>query len=324
MKTPIRALYLPDWLEAPAYQYLATLPLTGINRYYLAFALPNASGELQPPHISPALAQFLTSQAPSAEIWISVGGWGATEAEHQAIVGWFAAMAAAPAELAAALERVAEAVEVQHQVRVAGIDLDWEYPLAPQKGQFTALLARCRAQLGPKRQLSIAVPAEALAGYDLGPGGIAAQVDALNVMTYDRTGSWSRRADHHAPGTWTLERAQWWSQHTSSDRVIMGFPAYGDVFPGAKRAGARVSAPAYPVSFKELAETMPLATATDDQTALASSLVTEAGWVTFQSPAMVATTIRKLEAAGVTHRFMWAANGLTPELLRAFVEPHNG
>lgn len=87
-----------------------------------------------------------------------------------------------------------------------GIDLDWEFPKAADKQNFTALLADFRAALdaegqknGKKYLLTIAAPAgpDNIANIDL--GAIHAYLDWINVMTYDFHGTWESTANFHAP-----------------------------------------------------------------------------------------------------------------------------
>ena len=83
-----------------------------------------------------------------------------------------------------------------------GIDVDWEYPHAPDAANFLALLTELRRQMDlirPGLKLSVAVgPSPRMyAGSDF--AAIAAQVDEVGLMTYDFAGPWMQTTGFIAP-----------------------------------------------------------------------------------------------------------------------------
>lgn len=138
-------------------------------------------------------------------------------------------------------------------------------------------------------------------------------IDVWNVMTYDRVGSWSKKSGNHAPGSWTLACAEAWIRRVGAERVSIGFPAYGYLFPGTTAAGQQLTGEARPVMVSQL----DLARVVDSPERLASGLITDDGWVTFQSPAMILEVRRRLAAMGVDKTFTWSAEGLDEEYLEA-------
>ncbi|KAJ1562197.1 hypothetical protein HK405_014805 [Cladochytrium tenue] len=96
-----------------------------------------------------------------------------------------------------------------------GVDIDYEYPGGgglPSNSQdasdavnFALFLQELRAELGPSRLLSIAVPADPrsfLFASDMSAAEISASLAAsasyIQVMAYDLAGPWSPYTDHHA------------------------------------------------------------------------------------------------------------------------------
>src|SRR5581483_783437 len=78
-----------------------------------------------------------------------------------------------------------------------GIDVDWEFPVAADKQNFTALLKEFRSQLdalGAKNSkhylLTIAAPAGQQNFSNMDLAKVAAQLDYLNLETYDYHGTW--------------------------------------------------------------------------------------------------------------------------------------
>ena len=83
-----------------------------------------------------------------------------------------------------------------------GFDIDWEYPLASDTANFTALLAEFRRQLDAVRPgLSLTIAASADSGnyQNLNLGVIPAYLDFVGVMTYDYNGPWNNFTGFGAP-----------------------------------------------------------------------------------------------------------------------------
>jgi chitinase len=97
-------------------------------------------------------------------------------------------------------------VQFMKQNGFDGIDIDWEYPTAGQKQDFTALLAELRRQLdaqgaadGQDYLLTIAAPAGPHNYANLELNLIPALLDWINLMAYDFTVASSKRTDFVAP-----------------------------------------------------------------------------------------------------------------------------
>lgn len=95
-----------------------------------------------------------------------------------------------------------------------GVDIDWEYPAAEERGgkhsdtaNFVELVKEMRAAFGPAIGISITIPAGAcefllvrikasadgtdyMKGFDL--QGMQPYVDMINIMSYDMRGPWEK------------------------------------------------------------------------------------------------------------------------------------
>lgn len=147
----------------------------------------------------------LKRKHPRLQTLIAVGGWEWS--------GGFSDAALTPASRA---KFAASGVDFVRRHGFDGIDIDWEFPVSggmpanvkrPEDRQnFTLLLQALREQLdaagredGRRYLLTAAVGSTAsfLANTEI--VAVATTLDWLNVMTYDMSGPWSKRAGHVAP-----------------------------------------------------------------------------------------------------------------------------
>jgi chitinase len=201
----------------------------------------------------------LRAAHPHLRTLISVGGWGGSEGLSDA-----ASTADRRRAFAASCARFVETHGFD------GLDLDWEFPVSggtasarpADRENFPRLLAALRSALDELAArtghapylLTIATPAMAAThpGFDL--PALAAQVDWINVMTYDFTGPWDTRTGHnaplHAPGDAPAEAsaanpsanvAAALDEHraagVAAERLVMGVPFYGRSFAGVPGGG---------------------------------------------------------------------------------------
>ena len=150
-----------------------------------------------------------------------------------------------------------------------GFDLDWEYPAQrdgnpiTDKINFVLLLKELKTALGLAGYLlSIAAAspaASAYSSYDI--PNVAANVDFVNLMTYDLHGSWDQKTGIHAalyahPTETTSYQRQlnvdscvqyWLTQGTPREKLIVGIPMYGRTMtlsnPTQNGIGASISGP---------------------------------------------------------------------------------
>ncbi|KKZ62236.1 chitinase [[Emmonsia] crescens] len=129
----------------------------------------------------------LKKKKPSLKCFISVGGWDAGGKV-------FSDMAKSDGSRKAFIDSV---IGFMKKYNFDGIDIDWEYPVADDRGgakedfkNYVQLLKELRAAVGDKYGITVALPASYwyLRGFDL--KGMTKYVDWFNVMTYDIHGIW--------------------------------------------------------------------------------------------------------------------------------------
>ncbi|OAX79842.1 hypothetical protein ACJ72_05835 [Emergomyces africanus] len=129
----------------------------------------------------------LKMKKPSLKSFISIGGWDAGGKVYSDMAKSDNSRKAFIASVIGFLEKYG----------FDGVDIDWEYPVADDRGgakedfkTYVQLLKELRAALGEKYGLTVALPASYwyLRGYDL--KGMVEYIDWFNVMAYDIHGTW--------------------------------------------------------------------------------------------------------------------------------------
>jgi len=148
---------------------------------------------------------LLKRKNPHLKTLISVGGW-----------SWSARFSDTALTPDSRRRFASSCVAFIKRYRFDGVDIDWEFPVAggkpgnkqrpEDKRNLTLLLAELRRQLhaqGKKDKrdylLTIAVTAAPGKIRNLEVEAIARQLDWINVMTYDFSGSWSPRTGFNSP-----------------------------------------------------------------------------------------------------------------------------
>ncbi len=128
-----------------------------------------------------------------------------------------------------------------------GIDVNWEFPAAADKQNFTALLTEFRTQLNALRKtnhknylLTIAAPAGSQNYSNMQLRAVAQQLDFLNMETYDYHGTWETTTNHAAPlfesprdpargQGLNIEAtiAAYLKAGVPAKKMLLGIPAYG-------------------------------------------------------------------------------------------------
>lgn len=177
---------------------------------------------------------------PHLKTLLSVGGW----THNDPPLEWIFSAMAQSAETRASFVRQAIAFVRTHGFD--GIDLDWEYPGAPERGgrpedrdNFSALLREFRAEIAREARdsgrdellLTIAAPAgsESLRHYDL--AAIHPSLDWINVMTYDYNGEWSAATGANAPLAGDGENVTrtidlYLDAGVPAHKLVLGMPTY--------------------------------------------------------------------------------------------------
>ncbi|QJC52690.1 carbohydrate-binding protein [Paenibacillus albicereus] len=176
----ITGAYVADW----HFPNVSTVPAQKLTHVFYAFADAVNNGVSGGDASKLAQLTTLRSKNPNLKVLVSVGGWDRSQG--------FASAASTDANRTAFANSALSYIRAN---KLDGIDIDWEYPTASDKQNYTLFIQKLRSVLDAgsaadgrganKYQLTAAVGAS---DYGLGNIDIAAvhpSFDFLNVMTYD-------------------------------------------------------------------------------------------------------------------------------------------
>ncbi|XP_063604125.1 endochitinase-like [Penaeus indicus] len=207
----------------------------------------------------------LKDRYPGVKVLIAIGGWGEG--------GWkYSHMASQPDRRAIFINSV---ISFMKTYGFDGLDMDWEYPGAPERGgmvadkeNFRLLMEELRQAFdaeNPAWDLSIAVPIyrnKLEDGYDV--PALCSVVNAVNLMAYDLRAHWDGFADVHSLlyrrphldfGEYRERNANngvllWEEFGCPRNKLVLGTAFYGRTFtlrdPTNTALHASVSAAGYP------------------------------------------------------------------------------
>jgi chitinase len=97
--------------------------------------------------------------------------------------------------------------DLVRQYKLDGIDIDWEYPAAGDKNNYTLLMQQLRDSLDAYGLVNNGRTYLLTGAYPAGPANIANYdwanlvpiIDMFNLMAYDFFGQWDANANHNAP-----------------------------------------------------------------------------------------------------------------------------
>lgn len=246
-----------------------SIPVSAYTHLNYAFAFVNPSSFEVAPMSNDDLNLYkrftgLKDSNPGLETWISIGGWSMNDLD-QPTKTTFSDLAGS----SAAQDRfIKSLLSFMSTYGFDGVDMDWEYPVAPERSgkdidtaNFNTLLAKLKSALGSdghKRGLSITIPSSYWYMQHFDIVEIAKYIDFFNVMTYDIHGTWDSTiktlgpiVNSHTNLTEidsTLELL--WRNNIEPDMVNLGLGFYGRSFtlsdPNCKTAGCRFSGGAKP------------------------------------------------------------------------------
>lgn len=182
----------------------------------------------------------LKSKKSSLETWISVGGWSFTDPGPTQTA--FSEMTSTSGNRQKFIKGL---IKFMDTYGFDGVDLDWEYPGADDRGgksqdtaNYVSLAAELRAAFGTKYGISMTLPTSYwyLQHFDL--LGIQKSVDWFNLMAYDLHGIWDAQSKfvgpYIAPHTNVTEidlgLDLLWRSGVDPAKVVMGQGWYGRSF----------------------------------------------------------------------------------------------
>lgn len=174
----------------------------------------------------------LKSKRSGLQTWISVGGWSFTDPgpTQQA----FSIMTSSQGNRARFISGLMQFINTYG---FDGVDLDWEYPGADDRGgvaadtaNYVSFAQELRATFGSKYGISMTLPTSYwyLQHFDL--SGIQQHIDWFNLMAYDLQGVWAAQSKfvgpYIAPHTNITEidlgMDLLWRASVTPDKVVLG------------------------------------------------------------------------------------------------------
>ncbi|KAL5330730.1 hypothetical protein ACEPPN_000250 [Leptodophora sp. 'Broadleaf-Isolate-01'] len=320
------------------------LPLTELTHLNYAFA-----------YIDPATYQLVTMDPDTPEslfqltadtkqynanlkVWISVGGWTFSD-NDTATQPLFGEIAASATNRQTFADNV---VLFLNRYGFDGIDLDWEYPGAPDRGGNTAdtdnyvsLLQTLRSTFDASpRQLGISFTTPSsywyLRWFDL--PNMLKYADWTNLMSYDLHGTWDRNnpigsivQGHTNLTEIKLAVELFWRVGIQPSQISMGYGFYGRSFqladpscstPGCQFIGGATAGPCsatsgilYYYEIMAILDQVPGLTPVHDETAAVKYLVFGTDqWVSYDDATTFKQKIDWANSVGIGGSLVWAAD----------------
>ncbi|TKA57783.1 hypothetical protein B0A53_00932 [Rhodotorula sp. CCFEE 5036] len=251
---PILGQYWPAYKSAT--QSVSQVPWSYSSKngiaYYFVTVTTQTGFSLPPDQPESDVQAFVTeAKAHGVRPVFSVGGWSGSI--------YFSDL------VATAAERVTFARQLKafmDKYGFVGVDLDWEYPNGEGLGcnkrrpddstNLLAFLKVLRAEIGRDKLITAAVPASGFRGPDgkalRSFAAFANEMDYINLMTYDMSGSWSATTGPHSPlrkcrsdsSAWTAVKL-WTSRGFPASKILLGIPSYAVSFTTRESKLATVS-----------------------------------------------------------------------------------
>jgi GH18 family chitinase len=219
------------------------LNVTGFTHIDFAFMLfdPNtfaiAPGDANDTELIARFTDLKTAN-PGLQTWVSIGGWNFNEPGPTATA--FSDMVSCQENRT---KFINELTHFMDTYAFDGLDLDWEYPSASDRGgrpadrdNYVLLTKDLRAAFGTKYGLSVTLPASFYYMQNFDVSGMASHVDFFNIMTYDLHGVWDKGLEGVGirPHTNLTEIDAGldllWRADVAPEKVNMGMAWYGRTY----------------------------------------------------------------------------------------------
>ncbi|KAL8697313.1 MAG: hypothetical protein Q9224_002379, partial [Gallowayella concinna] len=215
-------------------------PLTHVNVAFVnfdsSFQMIDTDGDLI------SRVTFLKSRYQGLKVAVAIGGWAFNDPPTQTL---FSDMASTVPNRDTFIKSL---VSFMQKYGLDGVDIDWEYPAAPDRGglpkdtdNFVLLMSDIRDAFNvanPAWEATLTVPTSYwyLRGFDVTR--LAEYVDWFNVMSYDLHGMWDQHNRFTGPylqGHTNISEIEQgldllWRNGITPNQVVFGFAFYGRSF----------------------------------------------------------------------------------------------
>ncbi|PLB55790.1 putative class V chitinase [Aspergillus steynii IBT 23096] len=224
------------------------IPLVGLTHLNFAFTFFDPSTFELSPMTSAAAELYqsftgLKKKRPGLETWISLGGWSFNDETN------IPNTRTAFSDMTSTSANRRKFIEALHNFMQSygfdGIDIDWEYPAADDRGgsgadtgNFVKLVDEMRASWGTSYGISVTLPSSYwyLRGFDI--AAMEKHLDWFNVMSYDIHGVWDSKNQYTGPyirpHTNLTEIKEgldlMWMAGVDPSKVVLGLGWYGRSF----------------------------------------------------------------------------------------------
>ncbi|TEY30754.1 hypothetical protein BOTCAL_0847g00030 [Botryotinia calthae] len=219
------------------------LNLNGFTHINFAFAFFDPSSFAMAPmdaKTGALYSRFTALKSKGVKTWISVGGWSFTDPGPTRSA--FSSMTSTSGNRASFISQLKQFMDTYG---FDGVDLDWEYPQADDRGgqsgdtaNYVSLVKEMRAFFGSKYGITVTLPTSFwyLQHFDL--PGMQSSIDWFNLMSYDLHGVWDAEsrfvgpylAPHTNISEIDLGLDLLWRAGVTPDKVTLGQGWYGRSF----------------------------------------------------------------------------------------------
>ncbi|KAL2757510.1 glycoside hydrolase family 18 protein [Sodiomyces alcalophilus JCM 7366] len=278
----------------------------------------------------------LKQEAPGLKVWIALGGWthNDNDTDTQPVFGDLSSSSTKRARF------IDKLVRFMLEWGFDGVDLDWEYPGAPDRGgqdrdteNYVQLVKDIRTRFDAEGRgwgLSIAAPTSYwyLRWFDI--GNMHPYLDWINLMTYDIHGSWDEDSDWIGPHVYAHTNMTeikkglglLWRNGVPANKVQLGLAFYGRTYllessscttPGCKfddpgRAGQCSGTPGY-MSWQDLKyikETWNPKITHDKKEMVKYFTYDKNQWVSYDDEETIQDKVKFANEMGLRGLFIWA------------------
>ncbi|KAL8366129.1 hypothetical protein RB595_004752 [Gaeumannomyces hyphopodioides] len=360
--TDVRELvigYVESWAfmrRGCAQRKLSALRVDSLTHLFVSFAYIAPSTFEVYPMVHESVFFNITNLkqiAPGLKIWAALGGWSYSDNDTDTQPVW--------GDLASTQEKRAKFIGQLEKFMLHfgfdGVDYDWEYPGAPDRGgkerdgqNFVELVKDTRSHFKSLNRgwgVSFTAPSSLwyMRHFQIGP--MMEHVDFVNLMTYDLFGSWDNQSNWIGPHVYghtnlTVIKSALnllWRNSVPANQVNLGIGFYGRTYvlesascdkPGCKfirpgRAGQCSGQGGY-MSYQDIAwvrQSSGATVVTDRENAIKYFRYDDDQWVSYDDEETLKWKVEFANSQGLRGLFIWAVTQDTAknDLLNALLQP---